>query len=82
VSGSQVLPQKLFEKLSSAAILMVILQGLGGTYNLHDFSIGAAELLDALSGNALGEFAAKKNEKRSLVCCKCHVMVPYSKETL
>ena len=69
MSGSQVLPQKLFEKLSSAAILKVISQGPGWTYNLHDFSVGAAELLDALTGNAFGNSTAKKNEKGSSVCC-------------
>lgn len=82
MSGSQVLPQKLFEKLSSTGTLKAISQDSGWTYNLYDFSVGAAELLDALPGNAFGDSAAKRNEKGSSVCCKCHVMVPYSRETL
>lgn len=63
MSRSQVLPQKLLVRLSSASNTQSqFLEVLGGTYNLHDFTVGAGELLDALSGSAFGNFATKKNE--------------------
>lgn len=69
MSRSQVLPQKLLVSLSSASDTQSrFLEVLAGTYNLHDFTVGAGELLDALSGSAFGNSAMKNNEKGCLVC--------------